>query len=357
MVSGMVAFGYAAPAFAQPKPTKSPKAAPAPKPLTEAQKKAAAKKAYKAGEAAFKDGKYREALDAYKAADDILPVPTTKYKIAISRDKLGQVVEAAAAYQVYLDTSPDPVKNADKIGESTARLAELKKTPGKLRFLVTPATAPKLAVSVDGAPSQPAASLPTEVAGVKTDAAPTPYRVVVLPPGHHRLAFTADGYDPAAIEADVPFARAKDVAVTLNLTPPPPPPPPPPVAVAPPPPPPPPPPSPRSNVPAYVTLGLAGAGVVVGTAFGILALQSKSNFNSNHTTANADTTDRDALISDMSFAVALTFGVTGAVLLLSNDSPEPAKAAQTNGQKTGLRGFVTPYAGPNGGGAVGVLKF
>jgi hypothetical protein len=115
-------------------------------------------------------------------------------------------------------------------------------------------------------------------------------------------------------------------------------------------------------VPAYVTLGLAGAGIVVGTAFGVLALQSKATFNKplnpatgdGPTTANADTTDRDALISDMSFAVALTFGVTGAVLLLSNDSPEPAKSGK---KKSPIRGFVTPYAGPNGGGAIGVLRF
>jgi hypothetical protein len=112
-------------------------------------------------------------------------------------------------------------------------------------------------------------------------------------------------------------------------------------------------------VPAYVTLGLAGAGVVVGAVFGGLALQSKSNFNKSHTTDNADTTDRNALISDMSFAVALTFGVTGAVLLLSNDAPEPAAKAALHPtkKKSAVRGFVTPYAGPNGGGAVGVLSF
>jgi hypothetical protein len=129
-----------------------------------------------------------------------------------------------------------------------------------------------------------------------------------------------------------------------------------------PPAPPPPPPAPRSNVPAYVTLGLAGAGVVVGTTFGILALQSKSNFNAKGgmTTSNADATDRNALISDMSFAVALTFGVTGVVLLLSNDSAEPAKTATTgsaSAKKSTFHGFVTPYAGPNGGGAAGVFTF
>jgi hypothetical protein len=98
--------------------------------------------------------------------------------------------------------------------------------------------------------------------------------------------------------------------------------------------------------------------VVVGTAFGILALQAKSTNNKTPTTDNADTTDRNALICDMSFAVALTFGVTGAVLLLSNDAPEPAKTAlHPTKKKSAIRGFVTPYAGPNGGGAVGVLSF
>ena len=52
----------------------------------------------------------------------------------------------------------------------------------------------------------------------------------------------------------------------------------------------------------------------MGTIFGVMALKSKSDFNENPTTDNADKTDRNALIADMSFAVALTFGVTGAVL-------------------------------------------
>jgi hypothetical protein len=123
-------------------------------------------------------------------------------------------------------------------------------------------------------------------------------------------------------------------------------------------PPPAPPPPPRSNVPAYVTLGLAGAGLIVGGAFGGLALGAKSTFNKTPTTANADTTDRDALISDMSFAVALTFGVTGVVLLVSNDSPPPA-ATQSGlpPKQAAVRGFVTPYATPHGGGAGAFLTF
>src|SRR5262249_30325144 len=144
--------------------------------------------------------------------------------------------------------------------------------------------------------------------------------------GHHRIGVQAEGYDPGATELDLSFAETKAIPVTLNLTPPPPPPPPPPqpVAETPAPAPPPPPPPPRSNVPAYVTIGLPGAGLVVGTAFGVLALKPKPTLNTTPPTDTADAPDRNALISDMSFGSALPFGVPGAVLLLSNDSAEPA---------------------------------
>ena len=349
MVSGLLALHGAAPAFAQSPPakpaTKAPaKGAPAaPKPLTEKQKKDAARKAYKEGEANFKDGKYQEALEAYKVADDLLPVPASKFKIAVCRDKLGEVVDAVGAYQTFLDTAPPPDKYADSIVEAKARVELLKKTPGKILIAVIPPDAPKLAFTIDGGPPQPAASLPTEVVS-PGGGAPLKHAAIAVAPGRHRLAVQAEGFDPGATELEVPFAQSKDIRVTLSPTPPPPPPPPP----------------PRSNVPAYVTLGLAGAGVVVGTIFGVAALKSKDAFNAKNgaTTDNADTTDRNALISDMSFAVALTFGVTGVVLLLSNDSAEPAKTgAHQPTKKSAVRGFVTPYAGPSGGGAVGVFTF
>jgi hypothetical protein len=194
------------------------------------------------------------------------------------------------------------------------------------------------------------------MASPNPDAPPSSFKSITLPPGHHRIAVKADGYDPAAQEFDLSFADVKNVRLALALAPPPPPVAPPPVVAVAPPPPPPPPPPPRSKVPAYVTLGLAGVGVVAGTAFGILALQSKSNFNAagGMTVSNADATDRNALISDMSFAVAITFGVTGTVLLLSNDTSEAPKTAAAGGyapppKSTPVRAFVSPYGGPNGG--------
>lgn len=112
-------------------------------------------------------------------------------------------------------------------------------------------------------------------------------------------------------------------------------------------------------VPAYVTLGLAGAGAVVGTIFGVMALSAKSDFDAEPTVDNADAVDRNALIADMSYAVAITFGVTGAVLLLSGDDAPPAQSAlvQTKPRPAKKKAFIAPYVGPTGGGAAARFTF
>ena len=114
--------------------------------------------------------------------------------------------------------------------------------------------------------------------------------------------------------------------------------------------PPPPPPPPRSKVPAYITLGIAGAGAVVGTIFGIKALGAKSDFDKKATGTAADDTERNALIADMAFGVAITLGVTGVVLLTSDDSAAPA-AAKLERLPKRAKLIVAPYASPQGGGA------
>ncbi len=389
---------------ARPTAAKPPVAAKAPvaaKPLTDKQKKDLAKKNYKDAEALFKDGKYAEALEQYKVAEEAVPVGATKLKIAICLDKVGRVQESVAAYQIYLDSKPDAVKAKDQIADSTTRIEALKKTPGKVRIATEPSSPPNLKFAIDGAApvagmavAAPAAPPPPAPGAAMAPAAPAPAAPgaaaapaapgaaaappaampasamafngeFTLAPGAHKITATADGFDPMSADVNVSFAETKDVKLALNATPPPPPPPP--VVVEPPPPvavelPKPPPPAPRSNVPAYVTLGLAGVGAVVGTIFGISALGAKSDFKTTPTTDNADKTDRNALIADMSFAVALTFGVTGAVLLLSNDTTAAPKTATTGAPRKPVksampRGFVAPYAGPTGAGAAAFMTF
>jgi hypothetical protein len=315
------------------------------KPLTEAQKKARAPKAYKEAEAKFEKQDYAGALELYREADTLVPGARPKFKIAATLDKLGNVTEAVGAYQAFLDANPDAEKMKDLIAEANTRMEALRKTPAKVRVMAAgPEATAAVKITVDGV-EQPA--------GAGNELA--------LAPGKHKIEAKAEGYDPATQEVEVTYAETKEVSLTLNKTPPPPEP----VAVTSAPPvmttpveaPPPPKEAPRSKVPAYVTLGFAGAGAIVGTIFGVMALGAKSDFDAKPTTDNADRADRNALIADMSFAVAITFGVTGAVLLFSKDSTEEPKAAGAPPKMAPRRAFVTPYVGPTGGGAAAKLTF
>ena len=333
----------AQPAAAKPTAAAPAKAAATPKPQSEFQKRAQAAKLAKDAEAKAKAGDYAAALPLWTQAEALAPASKQRLGIAVALDKTAKVVEAAAAYQAFLDGKPDAKKEKDAVAEAEARLAALKKTPAKLVIVTEPAAPPNAKLTLDGSPVQ----------GAELSVAP----------GKHSLALTADGFEPATREFEATFAESKELKLTLAALPPPPAPV---VATTEPgkagegekPAEPPPAPVQRSKVPAYITLGLAGAGAIVGATFGGLALKAKSDFNAvgGATTANADKADRNALIADMAFAVALTFGVTGTVLLLGGDPPPEAKAALQH-KPTPVRGFVTPYAGPTGGGAAAVLTF
>jgi hypothetical protein len=306
--------------------------------------KALARKNYKAAETKYAQGAYAEALGLYEQAEATIPVPQTKYKIASCHDKLGHAAEAARWYQTFLDAVPPDKadKLADAIADARGRLAAIRSAPGSVRLVYSPPSA-RVVVSIDG--------------GARQLASPT----LTLPPGHHRLSFSADGFDPQTSEVDVGPAEVKDVRFSLNasrgaavaVVPPPPPVvvPPPLVGAPPPPAAPPPPPPRRSNVPAYVLMGVGGAGLIVGAAFGGIALQDKSNFNAHPTNDGANTTHTHALISDVSFAAGGGVAIVGIILLVTN-----LPHRQSDSALNALR-FVAPYAGPNGAGATAGLSF
>ena len=101
-----------------------------------------------------------------------------------------------------------------------------------------------------------------------------------------------------------------------------------------------------------------------GTVFGIMTLSDKSDFDKNPTTSTADNGDTHALISDMAFGVALTFGVTSAVLFLTKDeAPAQSSAAhktttaKADAKKNRVTITPTPVVGPHSGGAGVLLRF
>jgi hypothetical protein len=308
---------------------------------------AAAKKHYGDGEKKYKAGDYAGALEDFKQANEIKSTPHAERYLGLCEDNLGHYQAALDWYDKFLAHVPD--KLASQGDDLRKREAEIKALPGKVHVDSTPAGA---AVTIDDKPQS----------------GPTPLDVD-LAPGAHVIKVTAPGHLPGSKPVDVSFASTQSVSLDLEPEPVAPPPPPPVAAVAPVAPAaplaPPQPPPPRSMVPAIVTGGLAVAAAGVGTVFGILALGDKSDFDKNPTTQTADNGDTHALIADMAFGVAVTFGVTSAVLFLTKDesvatssathATTTAKAAAA--KKTAITFTPTPIVTPHSGGAGFVLRF
>jgi tetratricopeptide (TPR) repeat protein len=303
-----------------------------------------ARAAYEAGQKKFDAGEFAAAAEDFKKADELYPGAAPKHKLAVSLDKAGKAEEAVAAYRSFIDSNPGD-KYADKVAEAEKRIKELDKSAApevaRVTLAVTPANVKNLVVTVDG----------KEVQGTTLE----------LTPGQHTVVISADGHKPLTEVVEVKAQETRELAVTLTPA----------AAVKPKPAKPRPKPKPvkpdeepeeRSNVPAYITLGIAGAGIVLGTVFGILALGKKSDFDdraeagdatSEELTELADDAERSALIADMSFGVALTFGITGAVLLFSGgDDDEEEEKKEGSARPT-----VAPYAGTQGGGVVAKWRF
>jgi hypothetical protein len=337
----------AAPA-AKPAAPAAPAAKPAAAPAAPAAPKAGdAKGLFASGEKKFKANDFAGALADFEASLAIKAEPSTQRYIAVSHDNLQHYPEAAAAYEKFIADNPPKMK--DQVEEAKKRVEAIKAMPGKVKVETTP----------------PGAS-------IVIDTAQTPYERVTpveieLAPGKHTLLIGAEGFENTTKEIEVSYASKQDVTAELVKKEAPPPPPPPPVVAekteAPAPPPPPPPPEPRSKVPAYVTGAVAVVAAGVGTAFGIKALNQSNEFENRPTTKKADDGENNALIADMMFGIAITFGVTSAVLFLSNDSPSSAKAAHPTPKvaaapkKKNVTVLPAPYVSPTGGGIGTVIKF
>jgi len=309
--------------------------------MTEAQKKTAASKHYREGVKRLEANDHAGALTEFQAANELIPSPAANYKIGLCEEKLGHIAEAIAAYEKFLADAPAD-KMAEQIADGRKRLDSLKTTPVAVMAVSEPAGA---TIWIDGTPNE--AVSPTELK---------------LVPGKHKIRMAAPGFDSTEIEVEVKAGeKVPDLKVALASAPLPPPAPAP-VASAPPPRPATPPPAPppvvhpkKNNLPAYITLGVAGAGAVVGTIFGVKALSNKSDFDDKPTTKSADDTERNALIADMAFGVALTLGVTGTVLLLSGNKTTEATPKSADASHSNMR--LSPYVGPSGGGASAVFSF
>lgn len=313
--------------------------------LTDAQKKAEAKRLFGDANNSYESGRYEEAYRGFSEADALVPGAVPKYRAAEAIDKAGKTQEAITAYEAFLASNPPADKNQERIDTAKKRLEALKGAPAEILVKISPAEAAGATILVDGA-QQTGTTLK-------------------IPPGKHVITVKAPGFEDATVEATFTFGEKREIPVEMKKG----------TAAVPPPVAPPPPatqptePPPKeeegetSKIPAYITLGLAGAGLVVGTIFGISALSSQSDYEENPTQDSFDSTERNALIADMAFGASIAFGVTGVVLLVtaSDDGGEaamdPRLKAQQRAAALKKRDFIAPYVTPTGGGAAARMSF
>jgi hypothetical protein len=114
---------------------------------------------------------------------------------------------------------------------------------------------------------------------------------------------------------------------------------------------------------AFAAAGVAVVGIGVGTAFGVLALNSKSAFDAHPTVARADTGNQEAVLADVAFGTAVIAGVTSVVLFLrSPEAPAPPGTEKPSPEDvptkpTSVSFTLSPLVSSHGAGVGAVLRF
>ncbi len=297
-----------------------------------------AKKHYGEGEKKFKAADYAGALTEFQAADGIKSTPQSQRYIGLCEDNLGHYAAAVSYYEKFLTAVPDKLKKEGE--EIRTRVGVIKAMPARIHVETTPAGA---AIVADG---KAMGVTPTDVE---------------LAPGKHIVHIELAGYLAIDRDVDLTFGAKQEIkselqAKPVEQTP---------VATTPvettkpvEPLKPEPPKEKQSKLPAFITGGLAIVAIGIGTGFGIAALSTHSQFIATPTSDLADQGENFALVADMAFGVAITLGVTSAVLFLTNDdepATPPAKTAAS--KKTPIKIIPTPFFTHNGGGAGAFLRF
>jgi len=197
----------------------------------------------------------------------------------------------------------------------------------------------QLTVTVEGAPAD--VKVTVKIDGVLV---PTAMLGAARPtdPGTRKVEASAPGYLTSTDTATLPEGGSATVALKLvvdpNYKPPtkdkPPPDVPKPVPTT----------SSGSNTGAFVVMGIGGAGIVVGSIFGFMALGKKSTLDTACTnkicpetsSSDIDSLKTNATISTIGFGIGVVGLGVGAIMLLTGSS-EPAPAPTS--------GWVRPYVG------------
>ncbi|MCB9588519.1 MAG: hypothetical protein H6718_24130 [Polyangiaceae bacterium] len=284
--------------------------------------RSAARQLGQEGVALYQKGEYDSALDRLSRAEALVPAPSLSLWAARSLVKLGRLVEANERYLAATRV------NVEEQGLDAARLEVQKKAQAdaaKERTELLPRI-PKLTVKL-----KPVGA----VAQVTIDGRELPAALIGVPhpidPGKHRVELGGEAQEVILTEGEAKEVELNAPAVDAT-------PPPMPANVAPKPATTPPadaspragsPPvdagSESSALPAYLALGMGGAGFIFGGVTGFIALQKKSDLDDNcpdkscgpEFHADVDSYDSMKLLSTIGLAVGVVGVASGVVLLIS----------------------------------------
>lgn len=271
------------------------------------------------GVALYDEEKYAQALDLLIRAEELHHAPTLRLYIARCYDKLGRLREALAQYREIL-AEELPEDAPDQFRESReAAHAEVD--------LLIPRI-PTVVVQPEGAPLE---TITVKVNGKVVPAVQWPK--LEIDPGEHTFEAEAQGYAPSTKNVIVPEGARTEVVLTVT-----------PIRPAAPPIVPE---APLPMWPAYVGVGVGGAGLIAGIVTGALHLskvrdlESRCRPDDRCPASDADdaaTAQTFATVSTITFIVGGTLAAAGIaygiVVLTSDDGTATARLGPYGGSLT-----------------------
>ena len=288
-------------------------------------------------------GKCPEAIEKLQRAESLHHAPTILGRLGECQVAVGEIVLGTENLNAVVREPLAP--SAPKVfhdAQDRAQKVLASATPKIAHLVIT-------VFPADANPSVAVAGKPVPAALLGADR-PTD-------PGTHDVTATAAGYLPATASVTLAEGGHQEITLTLQKDPnavtataaPP--------AVAPPPAPvvPPEPAPKKNNTPAYVAFGVGGAGILVGSIAGIVAL-SKAGDCPNKTCptqSDLDSAKSTATVSTIGFGVGIVGVALGAILLATGNKTEapPAQAASRYEPKLTLK----PWIGVNSAGLTGAF--
>jgi hypothetical protein len=276
-------------------------------------------------------GDHKAALEAFKKADSIMSVPTTKLEVGHEYEALGLLVEARDAYLAAV-RAPTPPKGDPKPYVEARKEAEAKADALEPRI-------PSIKILISGIPEGVTSKVSVDGEEVANETLDVPRK---LDPGDHVVAVVANGVEK---KEPVTVAESETKSVNIQFAPgevptgattggndlfdknPPKDETPQPTGSA-------------NHTLAYIGFGVAGAAIIAGGITGFMSMSKTSSLKNDCPNNQCPASKHDdlqsakslATISTISFIVAGVGATVGVIDLLANKgssspTPEPAPTA------------------------------